>query len=488
MDPGAALFLAAKKGDATRVRALFASGADVHVKPSSVNGGEGTEPLHAAALYGHVEAVAALLDLGARCNALDKTGRSPLHCAALHGHSEVARLLISSGAEVDARTKANVTPLALAALGCHVEVAHTLLESGANAFLAVAAPPLLSASRQGDMDTCRLLLSKGLPAEASYPPAGRTALHEASAAECARLLLAAGASVAARDSSGRTPLHGRSSVDSSAVALHNAEVVAVLLESGGDPHAVDSDGNTPLHSAGAAAVASATQWCLAAVEALLRAGANPNAANKRGRIPLHLVLDAEAFEYSRHNFVAADALLRVAKAMVHAGASLDVKDSSGLRPLHSTRQADLLHADTALVTRRGGGLANSGSSGDLAAAGSGPSADGWSPLHAAASLGNADEVSRLVGNASGSESDAAGAGSLAHAAARVARALSAPDVHGKAAAGETALRCAAQAGHLACVTALLRAPGAGAALRDDADGGGVTPLHAAAASAIERYA
>jgi hypothetical protein len=33
MDPGAALFLAAKKGDATRVRALFASGADVHVKP-----------------------------------------------------------------------------------------------------------------------------------------------------------------------------------------------------------------------------------------------------------------------------------------------------------------------------------------------------------------------------------------------------------------------------------------------------------------------
>lgn len=33
MDPGAALYLAAKKGDATRVRALFAGGADVHCKP-----------------------------------------------------------------------------------------------------------------------------------------------------------------------------------------------------------------------------------------------------------------------------------------------------------------------------------------------------------------------------------------------------------------------------------------------------------------------
>jgi ankyrin repeat protein len=439
-----------------------------------------------AALYGHVEALGALLDLGAHVNAADKTGRTALHCAALHGHSEVARLLLASGAEVDARTKGNITPLALAAQGCHVEVAHVLLEGGANAFLAVASPPLLSACRQGDTDTCRLLLSKGLPAEAGYPPAGRTPLHEASAGECARLLLAAGASATACDSNGRTPLHGRSSGDTSAIALHAAEVVAVLVESGADVHAADAEGNTPLHSAGTLS-SSANQSCLAAVEALLRAGADSNAANKRGRTPLHLVLDAEAFEYGRHNFMAADTLLRVAKALVHAGASLEAKDSSGLRPMHSTRQADLLRANAALVTRRGGGaLSSSGSAGDLAstvatATASAP-ADGWTPLHAAAALGDSDEVTRLVTQyVSGSAVDSV-AGSLADAAARVARALSAPDVFGTAAAGESALRCAAQAGHLACVTALLRAPGAGAALRDDVDGGGVTPLHAAAAA------
>jgi hypothetical protein len=33
MEAGAALYLAAKKGDAARVRALFVSGADLHAKP-----------------------------------------------------------------------------------------------------------------------------------------------------------------------------------------------------------------------------------------------------------------------------------------------------------------------------------------------------------------------------------------------------------------------------------------------------------------------
>jgi hypothetical protein len=33
MEAGAALYLAAKKGDAVRVRALFVAGADLHAKP-----------------------------------------------------------------------------------------------------------------------------------------------------------------------------------------------------------------------------------------------------------------------------------------------------------------------------------------------------------------------------------------------------------------------------------------------------------------------
>jgi len=409
-----------------------------------------------AALYGHCEVARTLLELGAKVNAVDKAGRTVLHCAATHGQAEAARVFLEAGCEVDARTKGNLTALALAVQGCHVEVAQVLLSAGANPFLLVASPPLLSAAARGDSECVRLLLSCGCDARAAHGGAGgRTALHEASTAEVARLLLAAGADVGCCDAQGRTAMHGRQDG-----GPHPPAVLQALLAAGGDVNAADSDGCVPLHYAGGCAALCGAHAALSCA-ALLAAGAAPNRVNKLGRAALHSVLDAESFEYSRGNGEASEQLLAAAAALLAGGASLDTADATGTRPLHTLRQADRLGAPHALVTR-------------AAAA----AATGWSPLHAAAAAGDAPRVKALLDHLSQPPDDAH-AGSLQDTAAHVQRLLRAPDVQGRAAGGETALRCASAGGHLAAVTQLL-ACGAGERLREEADAVGCTPLHAAA--------
>ena len=92
---------------------------------------------------------------------------------------------------------------------------------------------------------------------------GRTPLHWAAnfdCANCAALLLKAGAQVAARNEDGDTPLHGAS-----------RDVVPLLLEAGADPLAQNDEGNVPLHRI--------------SHDALLVAGVN--ARNPAGLTPLH---------------------------------------------------------------------------------------------------------------------------------------------------------------------------------------------------------
>lgn len=89
-----------------------------------------------------------------------------------------------------------------------------------------------------------------------------------------RLLVAAGAPLETRASSGETPLHWALDGD-----IANPSSVRVLLELGANPNALDNGGSSPLHYA----ISEHSAPC---VELLLASGANPFVANHYGETPL----------------------------------------------------------------------------------------------------------------------------------------------------------------------------------------------------------
>ena len=73
------------------------------------------ESIHAAAIYGNIEAVKQHLAADADVNAKYNRGRTPLHLAAFGGHKEIVELLIAKGGDVNARDFLGMTPLNMAA-------------------------------------------------------------------------------------------------------------------------------------------------------------------------------------------------------------------------------------------------------------------------------------------------------------------------------------------------------------------------------------
>ncbi|GAB4268687.1 MAG: hypothetical protein Kow0092_22520 [Deferrisomatales bacterium] len=257
--------------------------------------------LHEAARHGRTDALRRRLDAGADPN-LRAAGATPLHWAALRGHREAAALLLDRGAAVDAPDEDGYTPLFWALAGGR---------RGAIELLASIPPG--AGGREGagggdpELEALRVLLGHGAavntrvqrtwPAEAPTLPErqravialllergadgnarswrGDTPLDWAATegfADAVELLLARGASVHVRNQTGATPLHG-------AARRGHDRVVALLLARGADPNAPDKLGSTPLHYA-------ARFGHLGAAEALLAAGADVTARDNRGNTPM----------------------------------------------------------------------------------------------------------------------------------------------------------------------------------------------------------
>ena len=192
--------------------------------------------LHRAAARGDVAGLLQHIELGASVDERDGLGRTALAWAAATGQTEAARVMLERHANPNLAANDDVMPLMLAAASGAPQLVELLLAHDARleAVDQRARTALMLAARANHADVVSLLIRHGAAIETRCER-GMTALHYAAEGspciDALARLLAASASVDARDMSGTTPLM---------LAAHAGftDVVSVLLEHGarGDVH------------------------------------------------------------------------------------------------------------------------------------------------------------------------------------------------------------------------------------------------------------
>jgi ankyrin repeat protein len=223
----------------------------------------------------------------------------------------------------------------------NVDGVRRLLAGGANIEMmdGYGRPLLDVATAFGQTEVVKILLTAG--AKANPGTANRqTALHIAAAygkTDIVKALLAAGARVDVVDQDGNTPLH---------IAVRNpsGQIVKDLLDAGAKVDAVNKDGLQPIHVAARSAQADS-------IQILLGAGAQSDAVDLHGLRPLHFAAQGGAqrisvsrtFGQKGHNLTRLLYGMEytiVAKVLLSHGASLDVEDKTGKRPIDYAFEGD----------------------------------------------------------------------------------------------------------------------------------------------------
>ncbi|EHA8586506.1 ankyrin repeat domain-containing protein 50-like [Cocos nucifera] len=266
-DLAALLLPAAASGNPRLVSALLAAGAD-----PSARGDDHRSALALSIASGSADAVAALLDAGARveptapdlpfhaaaasgradlisllagscpdpawAGAAGPDGRTPVHAAAAAGNLDAVRLCVASGGgPPDRPDSRGWTPLHCASAGGYLDVAEFLIDRSAY-------DARLARTRDGRKTPFDLAIDGGHAR--LYDALGLgDALHRAARGgdvATVRSCLARGAAVDGRDQNGWTALHR-------AAFKGRIEVVRALIDGGAQLDAVDQEGYTPLRCA-----------------------------------------------------------------------------------------------------------------------------------------------------------------------------------------------------------------------------------------------
>jgi ankyrin repeat protein len=174
-----------------------------------------------------------------------------------------------------------------------------------------------------------------------YLYGGDTPLHAAAASyrnEIATALLRKGASVAAVNRRGATPLHYAADGHPNSRSWKpeaQAEMISLLIVAGANPNTLDKSGVAPLHRA-------VRQRCLRAVEALLHGGASVGLKNKSGSAPIHLAVQNTG--KSGSGSPESKALQKkIIELLLKAGANPKDTDGRGKTAAQCT-QSDWIHA------------------------------------------------------------------------------------------------------------------------------------------------
>ncbi|XP_071948207.1 poly [ADP-ribose] polymerase tankyrase-1-like [Antedon mediterranea] len=329
---------------------------------------EGQTPIHISSSKNHHDVIEILLKNGAKVNSVDNLGQTGLHRAAQEGHVQACRVLLAYGADATIPSLQGFTVNRVA-----TESVQKLLQTAEDHTPSLNTSPasdenyeLLEAAKSGDLDTCKVLVSKTSPIVNCRDIEGRhsTPLHFAAGynrVAVVEFLLEHGADVHAKDKGGLVPLHNACSyghyevtellVKHGAVVnvadlwkftpLHEAaakgkyEICKLLLKHGADPHKKNRDGNTPLDlvkegdqdvadllRGDAALIEAAKKGNLARVQKLVTPE-NINCRDSQGRnsTPLHLAAGYNNVE--------------VAEYLLESGADVNAQDKGGLIPLHN---------------------------------------------------------------------------------------------------------------------------------------------------------
>ncbi len=258
----APLVTAARMRDTATLAALLAKPhAEVNERSA-----DGTSALHWAVYNNDVDLVGKLLAAGADVEAANDYHATPLSEAAVVGNPQVLRKLLDAGADVGAKNADGQTALMVIARTSNVEAAKLLLKRGAKVNEHEewrGQTPLMWAAAEGQPPMVKLLIEHGADVNArskvvewerqvtaeprmqARPTGGFTPLLYAArrgCAECASLLLKAGADVNLTDPDGVTPLLLAS-------LNFSFDTAALLVRHGADVDRWDIWGRSPLYAA-----------------------------------------------------------------------------------------------------------------------------------------------------------------------------------------------------------------------------------------------
>lgn len=279
------LWTAASAGDVEGVKAALQDGADAdYAQPDEHTR---LSALHVAAMEGHADVVALLIQRGANVNIADADGDTPVVMAVNFDKKNVVEVLVANGADVRRADKNGCTPLLSAAVQGDLEIVSMLVERGAevNAVDCYKQTPL---DRAANAPTADFLLVHGariggVSADGETPLGNvdRELFMAAIAGDARRVRAAVGqgAHVNVHDNLGQTAL-------TRAVYLGRQEAASALLAMGADVEETDFNGVTPLHVA-------AIHGFPKIIELLLAHGAKINAKDHGGETPLRWVRDGE---------------------------------------------------------------------------------------------------------------------------------------------------------------------------------------------------
>jgi ankyrin len=292
-----------------------------------------------AAARADVTVVRQLLASGADVNAADDEGTTPLHWAVWADDEATVQELLTARASATVVNAFHVTPLSIAADHGNPAIVRHLLAAGAKADdVDTSGQTLLTAAvRSGNVETVRLLIEAGAQVNTAEPQIGHTALMWAARTNngaVVKLLVEKGAAVEARTRAGAKPAVRPPGAGGGS---HGVGIVRSGVPAEGEQGPA-TGGMTPL-------LFAARDGAPDAARALIDAGANVNVADPNEMTPLMMAIT--------------NGQIRVAQLLVDRGADVRAADWYGRTPLWAAveiRNLDLRSGATENGVDRDGAL------------------------------------------------------------------------------------------------------------------------------------